>query len=444
MATTAKASEHIKPCNIAQSERHNRRDADYIASLNPAMLYIRKDLAHLNEVYVAPDMEGVSLQQHYDDIRIMVKQKTGRAMQEKDVKFTDKKGKQRVRQGCSPIREGVVNIKPDTTMEDLLLYVERVHERWGIRAIQIHIHKDEGHYEDTNDSTSWEPNFHAHIIWDWMDHTTGKSFKLNAEDMSQMQDMVAETLAMERGQKKAETGIDHLERNDFIIQKQEQKKKQLQEETKKAVAEKEEAEEKAEEAKEAITAMRQERQLLIEGNRTKSNLKLQLDHEIRSKQERSHSLDNDITEKSDKVSELDRKEREKVRALYQLDHQGDWHNSMFMALSTYAARTANGLLFCIKAIQDFAYSGFGGRGGKHGDIFWDDESTAIKSFMVGFSEITAATLEHIASWLVWLADKLGKFNDYELRRAHNEVQSVADGKYDWRIEKYSRGQGISM
>ena len=26
------------------------------------MLYIRKDLAHLNEVYVAPDMEGVSLQ----------------------------------------------------------------------------------------------------------------------------------------------------------------------------------------------------------------------------------------------------------------------------------------------------------------------------------------------------------------------------------------------
>lgn len=90
---------------------------------------------------------GVSLQQHYEDIRIMVKQKTGRAMQEKDVKFTDKKGKQRVRQGCSPIREGVVNIKPDTTMEDLLRYVERVHERWGIRALQIHIHKDEGHYE---------------------------------------------------------------------------------------------------------------------------------------------------------------------------------------------------------------------------------------------------------------------------------------------------------
>ena len=439
MAKIAKASEHIKPCNIAQSERHNRRDADYIASLNPAMLYIRKDLAHLNDVYVAPDMEGVSLQQHLDEIRVMVKQKTGRAMQEKDVEFTDKKGKKRVRQGCSPIREGVVNIKPDTTMDDLLRYVQKVNERWGIRALQIHIHKDEGHYEQVEDPSSWEPNLHAHIIWDWMDHTTGKSFKLNAEDMSAMQDMVAETLAMERGQKKTETGVDHLERNDFIIQKQEDKKRRLQEETSKAIAEKEEAEEKAVEAKEAITAMRQERQQLIEGNRTKTSQKLQLDREIRSKQERSQSLDADITEKSDKVSELDKKEREKVRALYQLDHQGDWENSMLLSLSTYAARTADGLLFCVKAIQDFAYSGFGCRGGKHGDIFWDNESTAIKSFMVGFAEITAATLEHIASWLVWLADKLGKFNDYELRRADHEVHDIADGRYDRRIQKYQQG-----
>ena len=47
-------------------------------------------------------MEGASLQQLYDDIRIMVKQKTGRAMQEKDVEFTDKKGKQRSVKGAAP------------------------------------------------------------------------------------------------------------------------------------------------------------------------------------------------------------------------------------------------------------------------------------------------------------------------------------------------------
>ena len=46
-----------------------------------------------------------------------------------------------------------------------------------------------------------------------MDHVTGKSYKLDAKDMSAMQDLVAEVLDMERGQKKSETGLDHLERN---------------------------------------------------------------------------------------------------------------------------------------------------------------------------------------------------------------------------------------
>ena len=439
MATTAKASEHIKPCNIAQSERHNRRDADYIASLNPAMLYIRKDLAHLNEVYVAPDMEGVSLQQYYDDIRVMVKQKTGRAMQEKDVKFTDKKGKQRVRQGCSPIREGVVNIKPDTTMEDLLRYVKRVHERWGIRAIQIHIHKDEGHYEDTNDPASWEPNYHAHIIWDWMDHNTGKSFKLNAEDMSAIQDLVAETLDMQRGQKKSETGIDHLERNDFIIQKQENKKKQLQEEAKKAIAEKEEADAEVEAAKTEVADLWKEHDYLTSANRTKVERSNRLDLDIRNKTNCSQALDDAIDAKKQEVAELAAKADEKLRDFYTIKERGNWQDPMFFAMSAYIYRIDEGLQFCIKAIQDFAYSGFGGRGGKHGDFFWDNESYAIKQYLKMFSDLASATLKQVADWFVWLAGTLGRFNANELRRADHEVHDIADGRYDGRIQKIRQG-----
>ena len=433
MATTAKASEHIKPCNIAQSERHNRRDADYIASLNPAMLYIRKDLAHLNEVYVAPDMEGVSLQQYYDDIRVMVKQKTGRAMQEKDVKFTDKKGKQRVRQGCSPIREGVVNIKPDTTMEDLLRYVERVHERWGIRALQIHIHKDEGHYENTEDPASWEPNYHAHIIWDWMDHNTGKSFKLNAEDMSAIQDLVAETLDMQRGQKKSETGIDHLERNDFIILKQESKKKQLQEEAKKAIAEKEEAEAEVEAAKTEVADLWKEHDYLTSANRTKVERSNRLDLDIRNKTNCSQALDDAIDAKKQEVAGLSAKADEKLRDFYTIKERGNWQDPMFFAMSAYIYRIDEGLQFCIKAIQDYAYSGFGGRGGKHGDIFWDNESYAIKQYLKMFSDLASATLKQVADWFVWLAGTLGRFNANELRRADHEVHDIADGRYDRRI-----------
>ena len=53
-----------------------------------------------------------------------------------------------------------------------------------------------------------------------MDHDTGKSRKLNDDDMMQMQTLASEILSMERGQSKAETGKEHLERNDFIIEKQ--------------------------------------------------------------------------------------------------------------------------------------------------------------------------------------------------------------------------------
>ena len=227
MSTTAKASDHVKPCNIEQSERHNRRDADYIASLNPRTLYVRTELSHNNESYVVPDLKGVTLQQHYDSIKVMVKQKTGRAMQEKKVTVIGKNGKPKERNGSSPIRESVVNIKPDTTMSDLLKYTEKVRQRWGVRAIQIHIHKDEGHYTNPDDPSTWQPTLHAHIIWDWMNHETGKSFKLGKKDMEELQDMAAETLEMERGKRKSETGAEHLERNDYILSEQKKQSAKL-------------------------------------------------------------------------------------------------------------------------------------------------------------------------------------------------------------------------
>ena len=227
MNTTAKASDHVKSCNIEQSERHNRREAEYLASLNPRTLYVRTELSHNNESYVIPDLKGVTLQQHYDAIKAMVKQKTGRAMQEKKVTVIGKNGKPKERNGSSPIRESVVNIKPDTTMADLQKYTKKVQERWGIRAIQIHIHKDEGHYTNPEDKSTWQPNLHAHIIWDWMNHETGKSFKLGKKDMEELQDLAAETLEMERGKRKSETGAEHLERNDFILQKQKEQSAEL-------------------------------------------------------------------------------------------------------------------------------------------------------------------------------------------------------------------------
>ena len=231
MSTNAKTSIHIKPCNIAQSEAHNRRDKDYLKALDPKKIYIRTDLTHKNESYVSPIMNGKTLQEYYVSQKAVVKELTGRAMQEKDVEYTDKNGKKRVRHGSSPLREGVAVVEENTTMDDLKKFTDAVQERWGIRAIQIHIHRDEGHYEDSEEKAGWKPNYHAHIVWDWINPFTGKSYKLSKTDMSKMQDLLAEILKMQRGQKKSETGLEHLERNEFIQKKQEAKNQALKEET---------------------------------------------------------------------------------------------------------------------------------------------------------------------------------------------------------------------
>lgn len=53
-----------------------------------------------------------------------------------------------------------------------------------------------------------------------MNHETGKSRKLNDEDTATIQTLASDILLMERGQAKTVTSKEHLERNDFIIEKQ--------------------------------------------------------------------------------------------------------------------------------------------------------------------------------------------------------------------------------
>ena len=123
---------------------------------------------------------------------------------------------------CTPLKEGVIVIKEDTTMEQLRKFCEACKERWGVTALQVFIHRDEGHYRILGDNATWKPNLHAHIVWDWMNHDTGKSCKLDEKAMSEMQTVLAECLEMERGTSKEVTGKEHLERTDFIIAKQKQ------------------------------------------------------------------------------------------------------------------------------------------------------------------------------------------------------------------------------
>ena len=226
-----KSSIHIKPCNISSSEAHNLRTPEYMSNIGESKIYLIPELVADNEHWIDPRIADYDLQTHYDNIKQMVKAKTGRAMQEKERERKNKSGKIIKVAGCSPIREGVLLIKSDTTLEDVRRFGEECQERWGITPLQIFLHKDEGHWlsgkPNADDMESFQigsrwfkPNYHAHIVFDWMNHETGKSYKLNDDDMTQMQTLLSEILSMERGQSKAETGKEHLERNDFIIEKQ--------------------------------------------------------------------------------------------------------------------------------------------------------------------------------------------------------------------------------
>lgn len=162
----AQTSIHLRPCKQS-SEIHNKREKE--------LDYVRTDLSHSNEWWSAVS----SLGELRSEISAMVKEKTGRKMQAK----------------AEPLREGVVVIQEGTTMEQLQELGRKFQERFGVTPVQIAIHRDEGHWK----GEEWRPNLHAHIVFDWYNHTTGKSIKTSKLDAVEMQTITAEVLGMERG-----------------------------------------------------------------------------------------------------------------------------------------------------------------------------------------------------------------------------------------------------
>jgi len=162
----AKTSIHIVPVKPG-SEAHNRREKE--------LDYVRHELSHLNQSWQVDTIENRM-----------------RLIRENYTRFTG----QRMQKRASPIREGVAVIGENTTMEQLRVFAERLEARFGIKTFQIHIHRDEGHTAGAG--KDWKPNLHAHLLFDWTD-TQGKSIKLKRQDMAEMQTLLADCLAMQRG-----------------------------------------------------------------------------------------------------------------------------------------------------------------------------------------------------------------------------------------------------
>lgn len=191
---TMKTGIHIKPCKTSSAEAHNSRDKDYLERVDASgkkTYDIFRDETHLNRSWVNPDYQGRTLDQVLKDLRQEVKEKTGRAMQAK----------------ATPIREGVCPILLTTRISDFQGIVDW-YARHGATVIRIDLHQDEGYQDDAGNR---KHNRHAHIIVDYIDHSTGRSVKLTKDDISELQTVVANSLQMERGTPKKVTKKEHLD-----------------------------------------------------------------------------------------------------------------------------------------------------------------------------------------------------------------------------------------
>lgn len=190
----AKASINFKGVKEG-SELHNERVMD--------LSYNFKSLEEDNESW---KRESIGVAQR--DMSKYCKEVTGRKLQK----------------NSKVVREAVVNLNSDHTMQDLKRLGDRLREEYKIDCFQIHIHKDEGHdqtdyvslglnekqiKEYPDEKKDIKINYHAHMLFKWQDRSgnketnknIGKTLKLGRIDMSKIQDIVSEELGMERGKK---------------------------------------------------------------------------------------------------------------------------------------------------------------------------------------------------------------------------------------------------
>ncbi|WP_199763848.1 coiled-coil domain-containing protein [Helicobacter bizzozeronii] len=106
----------------------------------------------------------------------------------------------------------VVNIKPETTMQDLEKLATHFKTKYGFQCFQIAIHRDEGHIDDEGKE---QINQHAHLEFVTLDENTGKSLfrkeYISNKVLSQIQTETADILGMQRGVAVKKSGAKRIE-----------------------------------------------------------------------------------------------------------------------------------------------------------------------------------------------------------------------------------------
>ena len=199
---------------------------------------ILDELRKENEALILRELEEVT-----EENRRIIKEKTGRKMQETTMH----------------VREAVMELPDSCTMEEMRRVGELICKTPILRSVNelrridgkktlvsiplldengkqvisplniqlfaLFFHKDEGHWVNADGSSAmlskdndgnwtnpdgkahdpkkeglfWKPHYHGHIWFDMINKDTGTTIRISADELSQIQDIVAQELGMERG-----------------------------------------------------------------------------------------------------------------------------------------------------------------------------------------------------------------------------------------------------
>ena len=121
--------------------------------------------------------------------------------------YAEKTG-QKVQKSFTPFRESCLVLREGITDQQLLAFKEAAEKLTGWRCMGIWLHQDEGHYHSKyiEGDDSFAINYHAHVLWDCQDHSTGKAIRCDRKKLSAMQDLLSKATGMDRGNLAKDTG----------------------------------------------------------------------------------------------------------------------------------------------------------------------------------------------------------------------------------------------
>lgn len=182
--------------------------------------YVRKDLMDKNAYYFFNEKKEI----------IPKPLKTHRELEEELKQIYKESTGQKIQDKMNPLVEGLFLFSEKNTDEEILKSVQRFGEEFGVRIIELHLHRDEGYY---NRDEEWIANLHGHFVFENIERNDvfvmqkkkkgadkgkevmvnlkGRTHKFNKTQTSKMQDFFAEQLGLQRGKSNNREHLTHIE-----------------------------------------------------------------------------------------------------------------------------------------------------------------------------------------------------------------------------------------